>query len=65
MSTSFACFARPRLRVASAVIRAFAPETSMRSWTEPAENPPKTTLWTAPIRVQASIATAVSGTMGM
>ena len=37
----------------------------MRSTTEPAENPPKTTLWIAPIRVQASIATAASGIIGM
>ena len=54
----------PRRRVASAVISAFAPDTSMRSTTEPAEKPPKTTLWMAPIRVQASIATAASGTIG-
>ncbi len=55
----------PRRIVASAVISAFAPETSMRSATELAEKPPKTTLWIAPIRVQASIATAASGTIGM
>ena len=55
----------PRRSVASAVISALAPETSIRSATEPAEKPPKTTLWIAPIRVQASIATAASGTIGM
>ena len=47
------------------MISALAPEISIRSATEAAEKPPKTTLWTAPIRVQASIATAASGIIGM
>ncbi len=54
----------PLRRPPSAVISTFAPETSIRSATDPAEKPPKTTLWTAPIRVQASIATATSGIIG-
>ena len=32
--------------------------------TDSAEKPPKTTLWTAPIRAHASIATATSGIIG-
>ena len=38
--------------VASAVISAFASENSIRSRTDSAEKPPKTTLWIAPIRAQ-------------
>ena len=36
----------------------------MRSRTASAEKPPKTTLWVAPIRAQASMAMAASGIMG-
>ncbi len=36
----------------------------MRSLTASAEKPPKTTLWGAPIRAQASIATRTSGIIG-
>ena len=36
----------------------------MRSLTLPGEKPPKTTLWIAPMRAQASIATATSGIIG-
>ena len=42
-----------------------APESSNRSTIASAANPPNTTLCTAPIRAQASIATAASGTIGM
>jgi hypothetical protein len=37
----------------------------MRSLTASAEKPPKTTLWVAPMRAQASIAAGVSGIIGM
>ena len=36
----------------------------MRSLTASGEKPPKTTLWGAPMRAQASIATATSGIIG-
>ena len=55
----------PRRSVASAVTSAFASETSIRSRTDSAEKPPKTTLWIAPMRAQASIAISVSGIIGM
>ena len=37
----------------------------LRSAMASAENPPKTTEWTAPIRAQASMAMASSGIIGM
>ncbi len=37
----------------------------MRSRTASTEKPPKTTLWVAPMRAQASIAAGVSGSIGM
>ncbi len=37
----------------------------MRSRSDSALKPPKTTLWTAPMRAQASIAIASSGISGM
>ena len=46
------------------MISAFASENSIRSRTDSAANPPKTTLWIAPIRAQASIATTASGIIG-
>ena len=36
----------------------------MRSLTDSGENPPNTTLWGAPIRAHASIATTTSGIIG-
>jgi hypothetical protein len=36
----------------------------MRSRSDSAEKPPNTTEWTAPMRAQASIATAASGIIG-
>ena len=42
----------------------FASQTCIRSLTDSAEKPPKTTLWIAPIRAQASIAAAASGIIG-
>ena len=54
----------PLRRAPSAVISAFASETSMRSLTDSGEKPPKTTLCGAPMRAQASIATTTSGIIG-
>jgi hypothetical protein len=44
--------------------RSFASENSIRSRTDSAENPPKTTLCGAPMRAHASIATTTSGIIG-
>ena len=44
---------------------ALAPVSSMRSRRDWAEKPPNTTEWIAPMRAQASIATTVSGIIGM
>ena len=54
----------PLRRAPSTVTSAFASENSMRSRTDSAEKPPKTTLWIAPMRAQASIATATCGIIG-
>ena len=50
---------------ASAVIATTAPASLMRSISESGLNPPNTKLCAAPMRVQASIATTVSGIIGM
>ena len=47
------------------VISTVQVESAMRSARESAENPPKTMEWTAPMRAQASMATASSGIIGM
>ena len=54
----------PLRRAPSTVISAVACENSIRSLTESAEKPPKTTLCSAPMRAQASIATTTSGIIG-
>ena len=46
------------------MISALASENSIRSFTLSGEKPPNTTLWGAPIRAQASMATATSGIIG-
>ena len=46
-------------------MRTFAPQSLMRPDSASAENPPKTTVWGAPIRAQASIAIGSSGIIGM
>jgi hypothetical protein len=48
----------------STVISTLASENAIRSRTASAEKPPKTTLCGAPMRAQASIATATSGIIG-
>jgi hypothetical protein len=47
------------------VTTSFAPTSWIRSRSASAENPPNTTVWGAPMRAQASIAMASSGTIGM
>jgi hypothetical protein len=47
------------------VITTFAPQSWMRSRSASAAKPPNTTVWGAPMRAHASIATATSGTMPM
>ncbi len=54
----------PLRRAPSTVTSAFAWEKSIRSATDSALKPPKTTLWGAPMRAQASIATTTSGIIG-
>jgi hypothetical protein len=54
----------PRLPPSAVITKRLA-QSSMRPCSASGEKPPKTTLWTAPIRAQASIATAASGIIGM
>ena len=66
-TSSHACLTAatlPLRRAPSTVMSTFASETSMRSLTDSAEKPPKTTLCGAPIRAQASIATTTAGIIG-
>ncbi len=51
----------PPRQAPSPVIMAVQPQSSTRSRTESGEKPPKMTVCGAPIRAQASIATAISG----
>ncbi|KAF5043196.1 hypothetical protein DSECCO2_504730 [anaerobic digester metagenome] len=55
----------PARSTASAVTRTLASQSWMRFMRLEAEKPAKTMEWVAPMRVQASMATASSGTMGM
>ncbi len=55
----------PRRQPPSAVIVSLAEASLLRSAMASAENPPKITQWTAPIRAQASMAMANSGIIGM
>jgi hypothetical protein len=54
----------PLRRAPSTVMRALAPEHSIRSRTDSAAKPPNTTLGGAPMRAHASIATTTSGIIG-
>ncbi|MNH21080.1 hypothetical protein D3C79_808750 [compost metagenome] len=56
---------RPPRRPSSAVMTMEEPESMIRPERASGEKPPKTMLCTAPMRVQASMAMAASGTMGM
>ena len=67
MTSSTACLigaVLPLRRAPSTVTSALASENSMRSLTDSALKPPKTTLCGAPMRAQASIATTTSGIIG-
>ena len=55
----------PRRQPPSAVTTKLAPRSLMRSARDSGEKPPKTTVWGAPRRAQASMITATSGIMGM
>ena len=54
----------PRRQPPSAVMQRTAPQSLMRSRSASAEKPPNTTVWVAPMRVQASMAMAASGIIG-
>ena len=56
---------RPPRRPSSAVMTMLLSQSWMRLARLSGENPPNTTEWMAPIRVQASMATAASGIIGM
>ncbi len=56
---------RPPRSPSSAVMRMFESQSWIRPASESGEKPPNTTEWIAPIRAQASMAMAISGTMGM
>ena len=55
---------RPPRRPSSAVMISLLPQSPTRSAMELAANPPNTTEWIAPMRAQASIATAASTIIG-
>jgi hypothetical protein len=54
----------PPRRPSSAVIMSVLSQSLIRPAKASGEKPPKTTEWMAPIRAQANMATAASGTMG-
>ena len=54
----------PPRRPSSAVITSLLAQSAMRLAMESGEKPPNTTEWMAPMRAQASMATAASGIMG-
>ncbi len=69
-SSAFSTFAlsgtlRPPRGPSSAVMTTRQSESRTRSLSDSGEKPPKTTEWTAPMRAQASMATAASGIIGM
>ena len=64
-TVSFSGSALPRRQPASAVICSLACASLLRSAIASAEKPAKITEWIAPIRAQASMAIASSGTIGM
>ena len=64
-TAGFSANADPLRKPPSAVITNLASASWIRDKSASAENPPKTTEWTAPIRAQANIATAASGIIGI
>ncbi len=68
IAASAVCFSgtvEPRRHASSWVTSTSQPMSFARSERESAEKPPKTTVWGAPSRVQASIATGSSGIIPM
>ena len=68
IDSSAACFrgmSLPRRQPPSEVMIVRASQSMIRSDRLFAEKPANTTVWTAPMRAHASIATAASGTIGM
>ena len=61
---AFSGTVRPPRRPSSAVISRVESQSWIRLARLSGENPPNTTEWIAPMRAQASIATAASGTIG-
>jgi hypothetical protein len=55
----------PRRYPPSAVMTKWASQSRIRPRKASEEKPPKTTVWGAPRRAQASMATTVSGIIGM
>ena len=55
----------PARKASSAVTTTRLSQSRMRPASASGEKPPNTTEWTAPIRAQASMAMAASGTIGM
>ena len=53
----------PPRQAPSPVMTAVQPQSRMRSTRLSGEKPPNTTVWGAPMRAQASMATAISGTI--
>ena len=67
-ASSTACLSSttlPARQPPSAVMTSFAPASTIRSRSELAEKPPKTTECVAPMRAQACMAITASGTIGM
>ena len=62
---AFSGTGRPPRRPSSAVISRVESQSWIRFARLSGENPPNTTEWIAPIRVQASMAEAASGTIGI
>ena len=62
---AFSGILRPPRTPSSAVITQVDSQSSIRLASASGENPPKTTECTAPMRAQASMATAASGIIGM
>ena len=64
-TAGFSAMALPRRYPPSEVMTVCASQSRIRELSASAENPPKTTMCGAPRRAQASIATTVSGIIGM
>ena len=65
LTADLSSITRPRRQPPSAVMTTFASASLIRSTSDLALKPPKMTLCGAPMRAQASMAIAASGTIGM